>query len=340
MKNYAIVGFIYSQACPLACNFCCHTPAVVGKGKFTPEILIPIIQDFSRHPSVTRFAFSGGDPFLFCDEIIATMSAVRANGVSQPFHIVTSGFWADEDEKTAKLLSLLVDCGLDAIDVSYDVEHARYVPRENIYRISQMCERLNVRLEVFGNFWNQDECVQDLLPSLNPRVPVYSSLVMPIGAARVHFHGKRYNLDESKKYSCGKPRVYDVAVYPDGSVYPCCSGGFNKEAKLECGNVYNDSAENILSNVFLNFHARIAKEIGFNKLYEHIRLRRPELLDMLPKFDSVDSVCEVCRDIHRNPEIMKQLESVYETLEVEYVLERAEQEWLKITGAVKAAAQQ
>lgn len=331
MKNYAIVGFIYSQACPLSCNFCCHTPTVVGKGKFTPDDLIPVILDFSRHPSVTRFAFSGGDPFLFCDEVIVAMRSLRRMGVIQPFHMVTSGYWATSDELTIDRLSELRSCGLDAIDVSYDIEHARFVPQDHIYRIARICKKLNIRVEIFGNFWNQDERVRDLLPKLEVEIPAYSSLVMPIGAARIHFHGKRYKLSDTQKYSCGKPRVYDVAIYPDGAAYPCCSGGFNKEAKLECGNVYSDSAATVLTNVFTNFHARIAKEIGFDVLYSHIKRQRPDLVDALPQFDAVDSVCQICKEIHGNSELLSDLSEIYDSLEVTYILERVSSEWAAIS---------
>ncbi len=325
MKNYAIVGFIYTQACPLSCNFCCHTKEVVGPGKFDPRSLLPILEDFSRHSSVTRFAFSGGDPFLRLEEILTLMDGARRLGVKQPFHMVTSGYWADSQQGTVDTLTRLRDVGMDALDVSYDTEHARFVRPENIYHIQDACKQLSIRLEVFGNFWHRSETVEDLLPKLTSVESVYSHLVMPVGAARIHFRGKRYDIPDDRKYSCGKPKVYDIAIYPDGSVYPCCSGGFNREAKLECGNVFVDSADSVLARAFGNFHARIAKEIGFNRLYERVRTLDHALFNELPRFGDVDSVCEICRDINRNDSLRGRLEKYLEEMEEEYVLESFEQ---------------
>ena len=334
MKNYAIVGFIYTQACPLSCNFCCHTKEVVGTGKFTPEAIVPLIVSFASQPSVTRFAFSGGDAFLFIDDIIEAMSKARTAGVTQPFHIVTSGYWAKNLDDTKAILTRLFAIGMDALDVSYDTEHSRFVPPENIYRIGECCEEIGLRLEIFGHFWNPNERVEDLLPKIKGAESIYSGLVMPIGAARVHFKGRRYNTPDEEKYSCGKPSIYDVAIYPNGETYPCCSGGFNKEAGLACGNVYTDSAADILSNVFRHFHVRIAKEIGFDRLYSKISLVRPDLLEHLPQFSRVDSVCEICRDLHTNVKLMQELSSIYEILETEYVLEAVEKDWNKIHSSV------
>lgn len=320
MRNYAIVGLIYSQACPLSCNFCCHTKEVVGHGKFSPDLVTPFLLDFSKRPEVIRIAFSGGDPFLFLPDILEIMSRLRSEGVTQPFHMVTSGYWATDLKACEKVLSELSALGMDALDVSYDTEHARFVPRDRIDNISTACHALGIKLEIFGNFWNSAERVEDLLPNLKKFDKMYSNLVMPIGAARVHFKGPRYQIPEEKKYACGKPGVYDVAIYPDGTVYPCCSGGFNKEAKLECGNVFSDSAEDILRAVFTNFHARIAKEIGFDKLYKYAELVNPELFSRLPKFSDVDSVCEICRDINSNPALRTSLDEIYNELELDYVM--------------------
>lgn len=332
MRNYAIVGFIYTQACPLSCNFYCHTKEVVGSGKFTPDIVLPLVISFASQPSVTRFAFSGGDPFLFIDDIINVMSRARANGVSQPFHVVTSGYWAKSRSETKAILEKLFAVGMDALDVSYDTEHARFVPPENIYRIGECCEEIGLRLEIFGHFWNPGERVEDLLPKIKGAESIYSGLVMPIGAARVHFKGQRYNKPDKEKYTCGKPSIYDVAIYPNGEVYPCCSGGFNKEARIICGNVFEDTAEVVLSNVYRHFHARIAKEIGFDRLYDNVSQHRPDLLEQLPKFSKVDSVCEICRDLHANTDLMNELSSLYENLEIEHVLDSVEKDWNKIHG--------
>lgn len=295
----------------------------MGAGSFAPSQVSKTIVDFSKQPSVIRFAFSGGDPFVFLEEIIGAMSDARERGVRQPFHMVTSGYWANDLAHATHALTKLKNVGMDALDVSYDVEHARFVPASNICNIAKACSILNVKLDVFGNFWNEDERVEDLLPPLEG-VNFHSALVMPIGAARQHFSGARYNLPASLKFSCGRARLYDIAIYPDGTAYPCCSGGFNKEANLCLGNVYQDSPEAILFKAYSNFHVRIAKELGFDKLYDFVRERKPELFGKLTPFQDVDSVCEICRNINSSIELVRELAEIYEEMEITYVLERVD----------------
>ncbi len=334
MRNYAIVGFIYNHPCPVSCDFCCHSVEVVGKGRLTPETVTPLVVKFAKIPSVVRFAFSGGDPFLYRHEITAIMREARGQGVKQPFHMVSSGYWATTDEVVSETLDALQAVGLDAICLSYDQGHGETVPPTNLERIVRHCQTRKITTDIWGIFWEQGKTVEQLLPSLVGHVKMTSNLAMPIGAAINHyFEGPRYDIPDSKKYSCGRARVYEVAIYPDGETFPCCSGGFNKEAKLGCGNVFQDDAQTIIDNVFHHFHARTAKEIGFDKLYAKVNELRPALTSKLVPFANVDSVCELCRHIHSNADLVSQLTDVYEALEIDYVLAKVEKDWHLVTTA-------
>lgn len=308
----ANIGFFYTSACPLQCDFCCHTPEVVGPGEFDPARLADIIGDFARQGAVQRFFFSGGDPFVRIGEIRSIIEDCRRAGVAQPIHLVTAGYWARSDAATARLLEPLHALGVE-LHVSYDTEHARFVPADNIHRIAAACRRLGMTLKIFGTFWHQDERLEDLLPAY-PGVITGSTLVAPIGAARAKFHGRRYELPDHCKVSCGGAGVYDIGVYPDGTAYACCSGGFNKEGGLVCGNVFEDDAARVLEHAFRFFHVRIAKEIGFDKLYERVRAARPDLTPRLRKFSDVDCVCEVCSAIHGSPALLAELSNIYEEM--------------------------
>lgn len=316
VRDAANVGFFYTHACPLQCDFCCHTPEVVGPGEFEPARLVAIIRDFAAQPAVRRFFFSGGDPFVRIGEIQDIIGACRQSGVKQPMHLVTAGYWARSDAATAAVLAPLHALGVE-LHVSFDTEHARFVPAENIHRIAAVCAELGMTLKIFGTFWHQDERVEDLLPAF-PGVVTGSTLVAPIGAARAKFAGPRYQLPDEAKYSCGGAHVYDIGVYPNGDAYACCSGGFNKEAGLGCGNVFDDAARAVLERAFQLFHVRIAKQIGFDRLYERVRARRPALVPRLKAFSEVDCVCQICTAIHGSPELVVELSSVYEELKETY----------------------
>jgi len=325
IRYFATVGFIYNYPCPLKCNFCCHTKENVGEGRLHPGNVVPLILDFARYENVRRFAFTGGDPFVYIREILEIMRAARAAGVAQPFHMVTSGYWAKTDAKTQALLCELAEVGMDLLYVSYDHEHVRWVSKEQVHRIARCCQVAGVRMHVYGVFWNPDERVEDLLPDLDG-VPKTSEFVTPIGAARPLFNGRTRCKDvpDANKSSCGKCSDYDITIYPNGDTFPCCSGGFNKEAKLHCGNAFRDSAADIK---FGQRHARLAKSIGFLRLHELVAANDLDVLERLPRFADVDSVCEMCRDLHKDDALQAALAPYYETLEIEFALAKADAEW-------------
>ncbi len=314
------IGFVYNEPCPLKCNFCCHTKENVGPGKLTPANVTPVMVKYAKHPQVTRFAFTGGDPFLYVDQIIQIASEARISGVCQPFHIVTSGYWAESDAVVDRRLKALAKIGMDMLYVSYDLEHMKWVPDEYVYRIEEFCDKYDIILSVYGVFWEPGTTVRDLLPRLRTK-HTNQNLVAPIGRAREHKNLLLPNAKEEDKYSCGKPLDYDITIYPNGDTYPCCSGGFNKEAKLLLGNSFIDDPEDLIARCYSNFFVTIAKELGFDKLYEAVS-KSGISVPVLPKFSEVTSVCEVCSAIHSSAAAMKKLQPVMDTMEIEYCTNR------------------
>lgn len=313
------VGFVYNEPCPLKCDFCCHTKENVGPGHFSAANTTPIVIAFSKNDHVTRFAFTGGDPFVYIRDITMTMREARAHGVWQPFHIVTSGYWAKSQELVDIRIEELAGIGMDRLYVSYDYEHAKWVTPEQVYLIEEACIRHNVQFCVYGVFWNQGERTEHLLPNLKTN-HVESSLVAPIGRALTAGKPLPMPMPESN-FSCGKPQDYDVTIYPNGDAYPCCSGGFNKKAGLLLGNVFTNKPEEIIRSCLSNFLAIIAKEIGFDKLISRMRFLNSDML-AIPAFDKIHSVCELCSIIGGDMDARRAAANAVAELEVEYCIKR------------------
>lgn len=313
------VGFVYNEPCPLKCDFCCHIKENVGPGRLTPENTTPLVIEYAKNKHVTRFAFTGGDPFVYIKEIIRIMSEARVQKVWQPFHIVSSGYWAKSKEHTFALLSELHSIGMDRLYISYDYEHAKWVPPEQVYRIEDACIAIGIHFSVYGVFWNLGETVKDLLPNIKTD-SIESSLVAPIGRA-LESTKMLPSTDPETNYSCGKPQDYDITIYPNGETYPCCSGGFNKKAKLLLGNSFTNSADEIIKACFANFIVVIAKEIGFNKLVKKMRDLRLNMTH-IPEFDSIRTVCEFCSIINSNDAAKSAAADAVAELEMEYCVKR------------------
>lgn len=331
MQDRAAIVFVLSYACPLKCSFCCHTRDVVGSKRMTSARMLEHMQRFGAEPSVDRFCFTGGEPFLYLDDIKDAVAKARQLGVRQPFHIVTSANWVEDAAQTRKVMEELHGLGMDLLGLSYDHEHAKWVSVEQIRIICAIAAELSIKINLNGVFWHEGESIDDLLRTdeLPGQVRIRSYLAVPAGRAkRASTWPRRYDISEESKYTCGEPGIYHVTIYPDGEVYPCCSGGINIDAKLSCGNTNSADPSKILRTVYTNFHARMAKEFGWGALYEFVRREAPELASKLPRFEDVDSACEICRDL--NVKWAHELIPLYEKFEIEYVRTRAEYDWMAL----------
>ena len=329
MQDRATIVFVLSYACPLKCSFCCSTREVVGTKRMTAARLLEHMQRFGVESSVERFCFVGGEPFLYLDDIKDAVAKARQFGIRQPFHIVTSANWVENTAQTRKVMTDLHGLGMDLLGLSYDHEHAKWVSVDQIRTVCEVAAELSIKINLNGVFWHEDQSIDDLLPTseLPGEVRVKEYLVVPAGRAkRTSAWPRRYEIPEETKYTCGQPGSYQVSIYPDGEVYPCCSGGMNIDAKLSCGNTNRDGTSKILRNVFTNFHARMAKEFGWGTLFEFIKREAPELASKLPRFEDIDSACEMCRDL--NVTWANELMPLYEKFEIEYVRNRAESDWM------------
>ncbi len=187
MRDRMMVTFVLSHACPLKCDFCCSSKEVVGPGRISRGMIEACLSGFGRHAAVERFAFTGGDPFLFLEDITAAVETARRGGISQPFQIVTSAYWAKSRDQVFRVLERLRQLGLDLVGLSYDREHARWVTPQQIRDVCDAAAALSIRVNLTGVFWDEGDRVERLLPDIaaHPaKVRVLNLPVAPIGEAR------------------------------------------------------------------------------------------------------------------------------------------------------------
>jgi MoaA/NifB/PqqE/SkfB family radical SAM enzyme len=333
------LAFVLSHACPLKCNFCCSTRDVVGPGRIRRETIQETLIGFAAEPAFLDFGFTGGDPFLYLADIKAAVAGARQAGVTQPFQMTTSAYWAKDEAGVHSILSELAALGLNQLMLSYDSEHAKWVSAAQITTVCDAAERLGIGIHISATFWDLSQDLRDLLPEIvdRPNVKVLHHSVAPMGRAReTAVWPRRYDLPVESKLSCGRPGEYLFSIYPDGEVYPCCSGGFQIEGRLSCGNIHRDTPAKIIYAGLTNFHVRLAKEFGWAVLYAVVEREAPELVSELPRFEDVDSVCEICRDL--NLDLGERLAPVRDVIEREYARARAEREWRRLdaSGAARS----
>jgi len=305
---------------------------VVGKRRLRRKTIEDCLIRFSREAAVTDFGFTGGDPFVYIEDIKAALAGARQAGVRQNFQMTTSAYWATDRIQVQSTLTELATLGLNRLMLSFDHEHAKWVSADQILMVCDVAGDLGIRVYVSGTFWNEHDRVLDMLPQLasRPHVSAHNHVVTPMGRAKKASWPRRYQIPLETKLSCGDPGYYTFSIYPDGEVYPCCAGGFQIEGKLSCGNIHRDTPAKILFAGMTNFHVRMAKEFGWNVLYALVEREAPELRETLPRFEDFDSPCEICRDL--NVGLRERLMPIYHIIEREYAKARVEQEWQRKPG--------
>ena len=307
--------FVYTLACPLKCDYCCFPSETFGSDKFDTLRAVGIIEEAADLGTVKRIIFSGGEPFLCYDEIKEILSKVHSLGL--PAGMVTSAYWAESEKKARAMLSPLSSLGMDEITITTDPSHQEFVHVEMIRYAARAALSLNMRVKIAASFWKTG---MDIRPSLDlpssDSISYSQSLVVPTGRAKQHkVNWKEYGMDCPPAMSEGcrrRERGMDITVFPDGTVYPCCACGFNIEAGLNEGSVYEEALKDIVERAWDNPFIRVMLEGGTIAIYEFCRMKFPELLKMLPKDDDLCTMCQVCVMLNKNFNLREALTPILE----------------------------
>lgn len=154
-KSMAVV--FLTKFCPVKCSFCFFrskdkTENLVNEeNEFTNEGVKKLI-DFLNYVNLETLELSGGgEPFEKIPEMVEIIKKVKTKQII----LVTSGYWADNEEKTASILSLINNAvnereDKDEVDVilrlSADKFHGKNVDLNNIKNVINYFENTNKNL--------------------------------------------------------------------------------------------------------------------------------------------------------------------------------------------------
>ncbi len=305
------LGFIYTLDCPLQCDFCCHPVEVFGRGKLSKQRAMDLIHDAKRLGTFCRVAFTGGESFLYREEILDILKSV--DDVGMAFRIVTSGYWASTEEKARAALEPLATHGLDELYISTDPSHQKYVPVSSVQNAVRVGLSLGLRIGIAAAFWKPDQDIREVLrlPE-DERISYSQRRVVPAGRAADHgTEGRECGATQHPEDmgACrGTLEGMNVTVYPDGSVYPCCAT-FNLAAQTHFGNVHEDELKTLTRRMEADRFTRLMFTGGPQWIWGIARLRFPQVYGCLPK-DEYCSVCQVCVKIRDDEGLMKMLDPV------------------------------
>lgn len=309
-----------SWKCNYSCDHCGFSCSPHRSEKMSLEKAEKYILEASKQAGIKMIAYSGGEPFLYYDEILSLMRLASSKGLSGG--IVTNCFWAVDDEIAHARLKTLKELGLKEIILSVDDYHLKYSDPIKVARVlrAAICLEIQaginmlvtkksvIKAENLGAILNlEDEILKD-----RKKVWIRESSPILAGRAKTVFDESELNYysDEELMLNPCYFVLRNTIVTPDGSIYACCGFGGasdNGPSNITYGGNMEDqdfgiTFDNLARNLFFNLMANcgpcyLLKLV--EKEYPNIKYRK--------KFVSN---CDVCDEISSNLELKEALRDV------------------------------
>ncbi len=286
------------------CNLtCAHCHVTRGQDEL-PVSDATAFLDTCADAGIERVGFSGGEPFLRLDFLVAVTKAAVARGLFFDRLMTNGDWWADERELEAGLCAVF-DAGFDGvIGLSWDAYHGQAPARvrsfidaaATVWGRKDAVEILSVRSPDDLSFLRDLEGVARALGGRVEKLAgeparivddIFSSRSEsdPDDGAGLNIQVQRFPRSRSAAEGVqGKADAWGDAswfvddlcagpgnvfyVHPDGSVAPCC-GFANESAALKLGTV-RDSYDRLMENAQANAQVRACFDEGLGSVRKRL----------------------------------------------------------------------
>ncbi|ABP67764.1 MAG TPA: radical SAM protein [Sulfurihydrogenibium sp.] len=232
------VGIMLTKQCTAECDICCFFCSLHKNEKMSKELIVKIIDEAKSVNSISTFGISGGEPFLYLDELLFAISLATKSGFKTT--CTTNGFWAVSPKATVEIMMELKKAGLSHLSVSIDEFHLKFVPVDNIKRILKVARQIDLPVflgSVVTKTSKRLSAISELLGDDLLGFPIVEVPCLPVGRAKEKIKSDSFLY--SSQLPAKKCRNMDtIVILPDGSVYPCCSQA-GMTSPLLLGSIYN-----------------------------------------------------------------------------------------------------
>ena len=302
--DFNVLVLNYTMQCPLACDFCCYSCGPHRTETMGQHLAAALIDQAADLGVFGAVAFTGGEPFIFYDELVELSAILARRGL--PLHVITACRWATEDANPAEILRPLVANGLTRLAVSHDPSHQRWVTRDQVRSVITAALGLGLEVSVYGTFYDSQSTLEQIFPEYAEAGPVQlsSRLAAPQVGRRQHANPlpvQRPHPHLATADTCYSRVFHEITVFWDGEVYPCCSV-YNRETPgISYGNVHDVSLGEIWNRIEGSLFLRMIKRRGFLEMFSLLRERAPEVWESLPSPLAATSACHLCHLVMGDP---------------------------------------
>lgn len=288
----ATVNFRFTYHCNIACRHCYNSS---GPGRKAERIALDrMVEIVAQMPEagLDRLIITGGEPFLYPNDVFALIRAARAAGVGR-ISINSNAFWATSDDRARAMLAKLAEAGFqreprDNLKVSSGIYHTEFVDLDRIFTLARAYRAmfgrpLPVDFELEAGVGGAREAAVERFRAAGVIDCVAPSFrtISPLGRAR--------DLEGLPTSECAEPcGIIDQIVFdPDGKVRPCC-GLNNENLGIVVGSTeahgLRDLVKRLQNDPLLQFFATRPMNAIFAELGRE------------PKPGGYSGICDLCQD--------------------------------------------
>jgi pyruvate-formate lyase-activating enzyme len=282
LSNFSLpvkrVNFRFTYHCNIACRHCYNSSGPHAKAqRIARDAMCAIIAQMPD-AGIDALNLTGGEPFLYPDDLAALIEAGRAAGLRE-ISIYSNGFWAETAAKTDSILAGLAAAGFmrgpgDFIKVSTGAYHQEFIGFERVDLLARRFHRmfgktLAVDCEVAPGDKARSAEIRNRLAAegLDRCITISFRETQPLG------RGRRLQGNELKPIDVRCGVIEEIVFDPDGTVRPCC--GFNNEnygvaiGRLDTHSL-RDLVKRMQNDPVLQFLARNP----MSAIFQHINVER------------------------------------------------------------------
>lgn len=242
-----------------------------------------------------NLAITGGEPFLFYDDLKKICSKAHEKNIS--ITISTNGFWATNYEKAYEMMKELELLGVTSLYISVDEYHNKYVPYTRIKNIIDASYRLKMRLDIHAVVTKNSTKISDVIREIDIKatgIKFTQWSCSCCGRAESNIDEDEFiYLSKTPRTKCGG--LNTLTIDPDGNTYPCC-GVTNRSKHLIVPSAQKYSIEEIIELFNNNIYLKMFETYGTSWFLDNI----DKFNLNVPIKEKYTSLCELCGDIFSN----------------------------------------
>ena len=124
------LSIITTHRCTAACEHCCFACSPGAEAAIPLARLQALVEETAEVPSIRQVVFTGGECFLLGPALDTLIRRCRDLGLGT--RCVSNGYWAHSLPAAEARVAQLRAAGLEELNLSTGVFHARFVPWERV----------------------------------------------------------------------------------------------------------------------------------------------------------------------------------------------------------------